>query len=323
MAHGEIIASPFMSPWWLPEQHSQTLLPGFFARRKPIATTTEKLELPDGDFVELAWTTRQQGPLIALFHGLEGGVNSGYIQGILTTVAQLGGQAVLMHFRGCGKEPNRLARWYHSGDSPDIAFLVEVITQRFPGRPLGAFGVSLGGNALLKYLGEQGDRTPLQAAMAVSIPFELGTTAKRLTYGFSRVYQWYLSRLVKKKIRQKQKTLQLDIDPALLKTAKTFYDIDNMAAQLHGFANAEAYYALASAKQFLRYIERPTWILHSKNDPFLSPEAIPKVTDLAEQVTLELADSGGHAGFIYGKTPFQPRYWIDERFRRFYRQHFG
>ena len=319
MSQGKIIESQFKTACWLPDQHSQTLFPTLFRRQIPLTLTEEVLELPDGDFVELSWTpSTESGPIIALFHGLEGSVESGYAQGVLKVVRDLGWQGVLMHFRTCGKKGNRLPRWYHSGDSPDIDYFIEVLRTRYPDRPLGAFGVSLGGNALLKYLGEKGDKSPLSAAMAVSVPFDLANTAQHLTTGFSRVYQRHLISLVRKKVLAKHKEMPLPMDLEAFNQARTFYHVDNMAAKLHGFDSADDYYDKASARQFLKVIKVPTLALHSENDPFMTPEAIPSQSELSENVTLELTKKGGHVGFVYGKNPLKPKYWIDKRFREFF-----
>jgi predicted alpha/beta-fold hydrolase len=319
MCEGNIIKSVFKTAYWLPERHSQTLFPTLFRRPIPLTLTEEVLELPDGDFVELAWTEpTASGPIIALFHGLEGSIDSGYVQGVLKIVRECGWQGVLMHFRTCGKKGNRLPRWYHSGDSPDIDYFIDVLRERYPDRPLGAFGVSLGGNALLKYLGEKGSETPLSAAMAVSVPFDLANTAQHLTTGFSRVYQQHLVRLLRKKVLDKHKTMSLPIDLEAFNKATTFYHVDNVAAKMHGFKSADDYYEQSSAGQFLKSIKVPTLVLHSENDPFMTPEAIPSQADLSPNVTLELTQSGGHVGFVYGNNPLKPKYWIDKRFREFF-----
>ena len=319
MSQGKIIESQFKTACWLPDQHSQTLFPTLFRRQIPLTLTEEVLELPDGDFVELSWTpSTESGPIIALFHGLEGSVESGYAQGVLKVVRDLDWQGVLMHFRTCGKKGNSLPRWYHSGDSPDIDYFIEVLRTRYPDRPLGAFGVSLGGNALLKYLGEKGDKSPLSAAMAVSVPFDLANTAQHLTTGFSRVYQRHLISLVRKKVLAKHKEMPLPMDLEAFNQARTFYHVDNMAAKLHGFDSADDYYDKASAHQFLKVIKVPTLVLHSENDPFMTPEAIPSQSELSENVTLELTKKGGHVGFVYGKNPLKPKYLIDKRFREFF-----
>ena len=319
MNQGKIIKSQFKTACWLPDQHSQTLFPTLFRRQIPLALTEEILELPDGYFVELSWTpSTESGPIIALFHGLEGSVESGYAQGVLNVVRDLGWQGVLMHFRTCGKKGNRLPRWYHSGDSPDIDYFIEFLKARYPERPLGAFGVSLGGNALLKYLGEKGDNSPLSAAMAVSVPFDLANTAEHLTTGFSRIYQRHLIRLVRKKVLAKHREMPLPMDLEAFNQARTFYHVDNMAAKLHGFDSADDYYEKASARQFLKTIKVPTLVLHSENDPFMTQAAIPNQSELSTDVTLELTQSGGHVGFVYGTNPLKPKYWIDKRFREFF-----
>ncbi|MCL4127800.1 UNVERIFIED_CONTAM: hypothetical protein GTU68_066803 [Idotea baltica] len=323
MTQGNIIGSKFKTAYWLPERHSQTLFPTLFRKRISLTLTEEVLELPDGDFVELAWTDpKSSGPIIALFHGLEGSIDSAYVQGVLKVVDDLGWQGVLMHFRTCGKKGNRLPRWYHSGDSPDIDYFIQVLRERYPDRALGAFGVSLGGNALLKYLGEKGSDSPLSAAMAVSVPFDLANTANHLTTGFSRLYQRHLISLVRKKVLEKHRTMPLPIDLNEFKQANTFYRVDNVAAKMHGFDSADDYYAKASARQFLKSITVPTLILHSKNDPFMTPAAIPLQAELSSSVSLELTNSGGHVGFVYGKNPLKPKYWIDKRFAEFFRRQF-
>ena len=322
MSEGNIINSEFETAYWLPERHSQTLFPTLFRRPSPLLLTEEDLELPDGDFVELSWTEpTASGPIIAIFHGLEGSIDSGYVRGVLNIVHELGWQGVLMHFRTCGKKGNRLPRWYHSGDSPDIDHFIRFLRARFPDRQIGALGVSMGGNALLKYLGEQGGDCPLSAAMAVSVPFDLANTAKHLSTGFSRIYQQHLIRLVRKKVLDKHKAMQFPMDLAELNKANTFYQIDNVAAKMHGFESADDYYERASAKQFLKSIKIPTLVLHSENDPFMTPAAIPLRRDLSQHVTLELAKSGGHVGFVYGNNPLNPKYWIDKRFREFFTSH--
>ena len=155
MAHGKVSSSNFIAPWWLRNRHSQTLWPRLFPAQSSLSYTKERLELKDGDFVDLCWTPENSGPLIAIFHGLEGSIDSPYVQDIMSSITARGWRGVFMHFRGCSGEFNRLNRNYHSGDTEDISFFISTLRQRHPDKPLFAVAYSLGGNALLKYLGEK------------------------------------------------------------------------------------------------------------------------------------------------------------------------
>ncbi len=314
-----IISSRYKPSWWYRNKHLQTFYPTVFRKRVSIELQSEQLDLPDGDFVDLCWTPNNQaGPIVILFHGLEGSINSPYAKGILKAIYDSGWQGVLMHFRGCSGRHNRLDRSYHSGDTGDIEFFINTLKSRYPNRKLAAIGISLGGNALLKYLGEKQDESNLDAAMAVSVPFDLADSAKQLNKGFARVYQHHLvSRLRNKMIDKfKQKPAPVDIDK--LSEWTDFYSFDhNVTAPIHGFKSADDYYTRSSSKQFLKYIKTPTLILHSKDDPFMSNKAIPKEDEISDAVTLELTEQGGHVGFIYGK-PNNPTYWVEKRLADFF-----
>lgn len=219
-----------------------------------------------------------------------------------------------MHFRGCSGEPNRLARAYHSGDTADIAFFIKALKRRCGTFPVAAIGYSLGGNALLKYLGEQGKDSPLIAAVAVSVPYDLADGAQTLSRGVSRLYQWRLLKCLRMKIRAKFSTRQSPIDLVKLRELDSFYRFDDaVTAPLHGFSGAEEYYRLSSSKQFLSRVHTPTLLIHSKDDPFMSKNAIPLVEELSDQVTLELSDRGGHVGFVGGIVPWKADYWLESR----------
>jgi len=224
-----------------------------------------------------------------------------------------------MHFRGCSGRHNRLDRSYHSGDTGDInSFISELIT-RYPNRKIAAVGISLGGNALIKYLGEQADNCPLTAAMAISIPFDLATCAKELETGFSRIYQGHLINSLIRKTRDKFKDKPAPIDLNKLNEWKDFYSFDhNVTAPVHGFKSADDYYTKSSCKQFIKHITTPTLILHSKDDPFMNQSALPNEDDLSDSVTLELTEQGGHVGFVYGDTPFKLKYWSEKRLVEFF-----
>ncbi len=312
-----IVDSDFRPPWWLKNTHLQTLWPVLFRRRRPPALRRERLELPDGDFLDLDWTPDQQGPLVVVFHGLEGSIRSHYAAGIMQALMGAGHSALLMHFRGCSGEPNRLARSYNMGDTGDMAHVIDMIKQRYPGRPVFAVGFSLGGNALLKWLGETGEHNPLSAAAAISIPFDLFDAARRLDQGVSRVYQWYLLRKLKESMRRKQRLRGLNHDLPDLRTLKNFPDFDDaVTAPLHGYQGVDDYYTRASSRQYLGAIRRPTLIIHAWDDPFMSPSGVPEAAELSQSITLELARHGGHVGFVAAARPPQGVSWLERRILR-------
>lgn len=314
------IEPAFRPAWWLPGPHAQTLWPYLF-RRLPRGTyTKERLELPDGDFVDLSWTGGGDGAIVVVFHGLEGCIDSPYAAGIMAAITKSGWRGVFMHFRGCSGIPNRLARSYHSGDTGDIGFLIQTLRQRFPHAPVAAVGYSLGGNALLKYLGEKGNNTELDAAVAVSVPFLLANGARKLETGFSRIYQWHLIKRLHRKIVNKFKHVAPTVSIDDVSDMNTFYKFDNhITAPLHGFRDVEDYYEQSSSRQFLKHIRRPTLILHAADDPFMTPEAIPDESELSKEIKLEVSTGGGHVGFISGNYPWQPVYWLEKRIPDFFR----
>ena len=246
-----IISSKFKPAWWLPGSHLQTLWPALMRRKIKITLSRERLELPDGDFLDLDWVTpRSQGLLVIILHGLEGSIDSAYAKGMLRALHQSGCHAVFMHFRGCSGEHNRLPRAYHSGDTGDLAYVVKVLRQREPLTPISAIGYSLGGNVLLKWLGETGENNPLSCAVAVSVPFLLNKLSDKINSGFSSIYQWHLLRQLRKKLTQKFTKITSPIDSSLIKNTKNFWDFDDkVTAPLHGFNDVHDYYARSSARQ--------------------------------------------------------------------------
>lgn len=273
------------------------------------------MELPDTDFIDLAWTPETDGPIVVLLHGLEGSVQSHYAGGMMATLSGRGWRAVMMHFRGCSGEHNRLARGYHSGDTGDLRFLLNQVRNRYPARRLAAIGYSLGGNVLLKYLGEAGEDTPLCSAVSVSVPFDLSSAADRLQQGFSRIYQRYLINKICKRVEDKFRSRKdAPFNTADLDKWRNFHLFDNfVTAPLHGFASSREYYRLCSSRQFLKSIKIPTLLLQAKDDPFLAPGAIPADEELAEPVVLELSNKGGHVGFIAGRFPWRTERWLEQR----------
>jgi len=315
------IKQDFKPAWWLPGAHLQTLWATLARRRLQIPRKIERLELPDGDFLDLAWVGNGQGPLILVLHGLNGSIESPYLK-IFQAIEQRGWRGVLMHFRGCSGEPNRLARSYHSGETGDLQYVIDELKRREPQTPLWVLGYSLGGNVLLKWLGETGAKpgpklelSPIHAAVAVSVPFELAKTADKLNSGASRFYQWWLLRGLNAAHQHKFKT----ISPATslegkLKKPRTFWEFDEaITAPLHGFDSAADYYHQSSSRPYLSSIKIPTLILHARNDPFTSLSALPNEQDISLAVTLEITDAGGHLGFVAGKNPYKPIYWLEDR----------
>lgn len=302
----------------LANAHAQTLWPFLFRTRHFPPIAEERLELADGDFIDLVWSeSKVNRPLVVILHGLEGSYRSHYVPGLLNQLQQAGFRCVVMHFRGCSGEPNRMDRAYHSGDTDDLAYLVQTLKQREPQTPVFAVGISLGGNVLLKWLGQTGNSNPLAAAVAISVPFQLEISADTLNTGIARIYQRYLLRSLVKNLTMKFAGRDCPIDLKHVSNIKTLREFDDaVTAPLHGFNSAEHYYALSSSRQYLNSIARPTLIIHAKDDPFMTPEAIPRSDELSPSTVLELSKNGGHVGFIAGSLS-RPRYTLDERVRDF------
>ena len=305
--------STFEPAWWLRGPHRQTIWPVFFRRRPRLPTRHERLELEDGDFLDIVWIGSNNGPLVLLLHGLEGSIESHYSAGMLKVLNDMGLRPVFMHFRGCSGEPNRLPRSYHSGETGDLDVVLGHLEKSTGESVSAAIGYSLGGNVLLKWLGEQAAASRLRTAVAVSVPFNLNDCALRLDHGGSRVYRNYLLDRLRTSFKQRfsRIPLPLDVDVDRLRSFRAFDD--QVTAPLNGFRDVHHYYSESSSRQYLRHIVTPTLILHARDDPFMWPGTPPRASELAPAVDLELSDAGGHVGFIYGNCPGRPRYWLEER----------
>jgi predicted alpha/beta-fold hydrolase len=318
-----ILKSTFKAAWWLTNAHVQTIYPSLMRSRRVCVDKQERVELPDGDFIDLAYSTAglsPDAPLVILLHGLGGNVDSSYVSGLLPAFNQQGWRAVLMHFRGASKEPNRLPRVYHAGDTDDLDYILRIIHQREPHTKKAAVGISLGGNVLLKWLGEQKKQTLIQAAVAVSVPFQLHVLSDKLNQGVARIYQNYLLKRYKQVLVRKYEhhadKMPCSLDD--LNQKRCFWTFDDvLTAPLHGFPHVHAYYRTASSRAYLIHIETPTLIIHAKDDPFMTQQVIPTEAELSMQVTLELSQKGGHVGFITGNIPGKPVYWLDNRIPNF------
>lgn len=323
LSHGRIIKSSFRAPAWAKNRHVQTIWPRFVQKRKPLDYTMERLTLPDDDFVDVAWGPKPKEPtgVITLFHGLEGSIRSHYANDMIATLSNFGWQVVMMHYRGCSGVPNLKPRAYHSGETEDPSFFLDWIQDKFPQLPKVAIGFSLGGNMLLKLLGENPAQKWLQGAISISAPLKLAECAKSVNQGFSRVYQKYLLTSMKNTLKKKmgfidyRRLIQLteeDVD-----NMTCFSDFDNkITAPLHGFKDAQDYYEKCSAYHYLSAIHCPTLVLHSIDDPFMNPMVVPKEEHLARNVTMELSSKGGHVGFMYGSMR-SPKIWLHERVQQF------
>ena len=308
---------PFEAPLWARNPHTQTLLGASIDRIGREVLTRERVTLPDGDFLDLDWlrSPPTKGPILLILHGLEGSSRSPYIARLLRMCRDAQWNAVVMHFRGCSGEPNRLARGYHGGETMDLQMVIDLLARRH-GQGLCAVGYSLGGSVLLKWLGERRGDAGLRAAAAVSVPFDLARAAARLDSGFSRLYQWVLLRWLRQSVAHKAH--HLGHDARSLKRLRTFRDFDDaITAPLHGFRDADDYYRRASCRPYLPRITVPTLLVQAADDPFLMPQSAPRTDELAPAVRLELYPHGGHVGFISGGTPWAPRFWLEHRLKAF------
>lgn len=322
----------FKPAWWLKNPHLQTLYPALFRKTYHHAKVTrERISTPDNDFIDIdcCGEDREQ-PLIILLHGLTGSSQSGYINGLQLALDKNGFRSISLNFRGCSGESNNLARCYHSGETEDIHFLYHTLRQREPDTSIAIVGFSLGGNVLLKWLGEQGNNISLFAACAISVPLVLSECATKLDSGFSRVYRYSLIRELKQYINFKyehltqtgrhQEALKIS-ELGSLSKIKSFWQYDDqVVAKLHGYKSANDYYQKSSSRYFLNNIAISTLVIQSHDDPFMTEEVIPNQAELSSKVELELTQGGGHVGFICGVNPFKPEYWLDLRIPEFLKQ---
>ena len=340
-----VVPPPSFRPaWWVPGAHAQTLYGKFvrqprssraLVRRPPPGYRTERWDTPDGDFVDVVrLEPERRAPRLLLLHGLEGGERSHYVQGLFTEARRRGwGMDLLVH-RSCGGEMNRQRRFYHSGETSDLAMVVARVAAEQPDRPLVLAGVSLGGNVLLKYLGErgplrpgslEGDGSPAHApipanvrrAVAISVPFDLARGARFVGKGFSRIYELNFLRSLVGKVEQKLVVYPDLVDRERFAQLRTLWEFDDvLTAAVHGFDGAEDYYARSSALGFLGRIAVPTLLLSAEDDPFLPPEVLEEVRRVAEVnrcLTVEFHPRGGHVGFVGGRVPWRPDYYAERR----------
>src|SRR5512139_39398 len=301
-------ASAYRAPFWLPGGHLQTLYASLFIRVPPVAYRRERLELADGDFLDFDWVDgRTSAPVVVLFHGLEGSADSHYARGLMAQVRARGWHGVVAHFRGCSGEDNRLPRAYFAGDSADIERMLRHVRTRHPDAPVHAVGVSLGGNALLKWLGEQGDAAGalVDRAAGVSAPLDLAAAGHALDRGFNRrVYTARFLATLKRKALAKARRFPGLLDAKAIAAATTFREFDTLVtARLHGFRDADDYWLRVSSKPLLQFVAVPTLVINAKNDPVLPAWSLPTPAEVGSAVTLEQPETGGHVAFPSGPFP--------------------
>jgi uncharacterized protein len=307
----------YQAPRWLVNGHLQTIVPAVLTPKPPVAFRRERWDTPDGDFIDVDFVDGQPGqPFVVLFHGLEGSSDSHYARGLMAAVAARGWSGAVPHFRGCSGELNRAARFYHSGDALEIDWILRRMRTR-TSTPLFVAGVSLGGNALLRWLGEfQHQADIVDAAVSVSAPLDLAAGGASLSSGFNMLYTRMFLRSLKPKCIAKLEDFPGLYDRDSVLAARNLYEFDNVVtAPLHGFRNTEDYWDCASAKHVLGDITVPTLVLNARNDPFLPGIHLP--TKAALSVVLEYPDTGGHVGFAVGAPPGRLD-WLPRRILHFF-----
>lgn len=309
--------------WWVPGAHAQTLWGKFGRPRTRLPTHVERMQTPDEDFIELLrLDASPDRPRLFLLHGLEGTVRSHYVGGLLQVAREFDWGADMLIFRSCGDEPNRAPRFYHSGETSDLELSLNRVLEEFPAVPIVLCGVSLGGNVLLKWLGERGESFPerIRAAATVSVPFDLERGCRYISRGFSRIYERHFLRTLRRKAVEKLARFPRLFDDGAMRAAQTLYEFDDsVTAPVHGFRDAHDYYARSSSLHYLERIRCPTLLLNARDDPFLPRAVLDEVEKIARNnpwITAEFHEHGGHVGFVTG-LPWRPGYYAERRVGEF------
>jgi len=316
----------YRPPLWYRGSHLQTIWGPLLRRGRRPTLRRERVETPDGDFIDLDWLPgRDRGaPLVIILHGLEGSARSHYAMGLLRDLEKLGWRGLVVHFRSCSGEVNRSPRMYHSGETEDLELVMSRLTSREPQLRVGLVGVSLGGNVMLKWLGERGEQAPphVEAAVAISTPFNLAACASVLDKGLNRwLYTASFLSTMKAKLDKKAHLYHGVLNLPAARKSRTFAEYDRLVtAPLNGFTSEHDYWARSSSAQFLPQIRKPTLLINALNDPFMPPSALPRAA-VAKSPWLEAAfvKHGGHAGFLEGFAG--RRSWAETRSLAFLRRH--
>lgn len=314
----------FPAPRWLPGGHLQTIYPATCIAKPPVCYRRERWDAPDGDFIDIDFVDGQPGqPLLVLFHGLEGSSQSHYCRALMAAVAARGWSGAVPHFRGCSGQINLAPRFYHSGDTQELDWILRRLAARQRAQANGsgaprfyAAGASLGGNALLRWLGESQHQAEIvDAACAISAPLDLAGGGAALSHGFNQIYGRMFLHTMKSKSLQKLQQFPQLFDREQMLRARDLYAFDNIVtAPLHGYRDTDDYWDRASARHVLADITLPTLVLNAQNDPFLPARFLPRRA--APDVTLEYPREGGHLGFVTGAPPGRLD-WLPLRVMRF------
>jgi len=310
----------YRAPRWLRGGHAQTMYPALFLRGKRPRYRRERWDTPDGDFIDLDFIDAGSAgaPRVALFHGLEGSSSSHYAVALMRALERARWNGVVVHFRGCSGVPNRLPRAYHSGDAPEIGWILARLADA--GQPLYAAGISLGGNALLKWLGEGGAGAGacLRAAAAVSAPLDLMAAGAALGQGLNLVYTRMFLATLRRKSLDKLARFPGLYDRETVLAARNLREFDDVVtAPLHGYRDTDDYWTRASAKPVLAGVRIPTLVLNARNDPFLPARYLPRPQEVSPTVLLEQPEEGGHVGFTGGAFPGNLD-WLPQRLLAFF-----
>jgi predicted alpha/beta-fold hydrolase len=318
--------APFLPSRWFPGAHLQTVWSRFFRRGPRVAYRRETWETPDGDILDLDWVDGPAGsPLLLGLHGLEGSSQSLYMQGLMWRAQALGWRGLAVNFRSCAPPPgrpraewvmNRGRRMYHSGETSDLDWVVERLHEREPGLRLVAVGVSLGGNVLLKWLGERGEdaASRVEAAASISAPHDLAASSRHLQRGLGPLYVRVFLKSLKVKALAFDERHPGVVNAEGVRRARSFWDYDDAAvAPIHGFQDAADYYERASSLQVIDRIRVPTLVINAADDPFVPGHVLARVRERAsDAVTCLFTRRGAHVGFVVG-PPWRARCWAEDR----------
>lgn len=322
-----VVTPDYKAPRWAAGAHMQTIVAAKFCKRPSVTYRRERWDTPDADFVDVDWVTPEpvdpKTPILLHIHGLEGSSKSHYAMALMNAVAKRGWRGLVSHFRGCSGELNRTMRAYHAGDTAEVKWLLESVRARYPEAPIYLVGVSLGGNQVALFLGQQGEaaRELVTAAVSVGAPVDLVAGSNLMRQGFNRMYStMFLETLIPKALKKLEQFPELAkfYTPEQMKACKHFYDFDSLfTAPVHGYKNAMDYWTRCSAKPHLKNVRVPLLLLNAKNDPFLPPWALPTASEVSEFVWLDQPEEGGHIGFPLGHPPGRLDY-LPNRIMRFF-----